>query len=415
MSARTALRWRGEPVATRQYRKWAVPAFGVICGAACFIVAFNIVRLTAVPTMIVSYAVSASLSYWLAREWAPAVLWPSLTLVPLAIFAFPPYQLLPIPFLAIAALGTNIVTGYAGQISVAQGTFIGIGAYATALLMVRQGWPFFATIPVAAVAAGVAGLIIAVPSARLSGVYQVMTTLALAVGFPDLVIKFQGFTGGNTGINLVSTPSEPGWLKHLVTLSAGQYQYLLSVILLGIVLFVAWNLIRRYPGRAMRALRDNDVAAAVVGVNVARYKVFSFAVSAAFGGIAGSLYAITTGVVVPGSFGLFYSIQFLVMVVVGGLSTLSGGILGAVFLWELTQRVGQVTIDSSGVTISDQVIYGIVLILALIFVRQGITSLLRDLGSLLDRLIERIGRRPGPNAVRSSPSLVMGESNGETR
>jgi len=357
-----------------------------VLGVGIFIAVFlgtvNVIGVNAYWGTIIAYVIPTALSYVIFRDWQSASLWPLVPLALMAPFSIPAYQISPILLFSIVALGTNILTGYAGQISIAQGTLVGVGAYTTGLLMVNEGWSFWLTVPIAAITAGLVGLVIAIPSARLSGVYQVMTTLALAVSFPPLAIFFNDLTGGNLGVTVSHTPTEPAWMTHIVTMSSDQFIYMIGLLLLVIMLFFAWNIVRRYPGRAMRAIRDNDIVASVVGVNVGRYKIMSFVIASIFAGVGGSLYAISIGVVAPDGFGLFYSIEFLVMIVVGGLGTLSGSILGAAFLWELSSRVQQVAIPGSTVTLSDQVIYGLVLIVALIFVRSGLISIVKKISTL---------------------------------
>ena len=379
---------------------------GVAVSVLVFLVVVNGAHFDPYWGLIVAYVVACGISFVWFRNWRSASLWPLVPLAVMAPFSIPAYQISPIMLLAIVALGTNILTGYAGQISVAQGSLVGVGAYTTGLLMVNEGWSFWLTIPIAAITAGLVGLVVAIPSARLSGVYQVMTSLALAVSFPALVVYFNSLTNGNIGVTVSVTPTEPGWMTHIVTMSQDQYLYLIGLLLLAIMLFIAWNIVRRYPGRAMRAIRDHDIVANVVGVNVARYKILSFVVASMFAGVAGSLYAVTVGIVSPDGFGLFYSIQFLVMIVVGGLGTLSGSILGAVFLWELSSRVQQVSIPGSSVTLSDQVIFGLVLILALIFVRSGLISVLKSLSEVLEKALNRVWPRSAKIDERSNAEMM---------
>jgi branched-chain amino acid transport system permease protein len=377
-----------------------------LLGMGLFILVFlgtvNALRVDAYWGVVIAYCVAAAAGYVVFRDWRTTALWPLIPLVLMAPFSIPAYAIAPILLFSIVALGTNLLTGYTGQISIAQGTSVGIGAYATGLLMVNEHWNFWYTVPVAVIVSGLLGLVIAIPAARLSGVYQVMTSLAVAVSFAPLAVFFNDLTNGNLGVNVILTPNEPGWLSHIVTMSSTQFQYMIGVVLLAALLFIAWNVVRRYPGRALRAVRDHDIVASVVGVNVARYKVLSFVIAGMFAGAAGALYAITIGVISPTGFDLFYSIEFIVIIVVGGQGTLSGGIIGSIFFWELTSRVQQVTIPGSNVELSDQVIYGVILIVALIFLRGGLVSLVTKLANAFATLVDRLLPR-ATKAVAHAP------------
>ena len=233
-------------------------------------------------------------------------------------------------YLAVAAAGLNLLTGYNGQISIGHAAFFGVGAFTSALLVVDHGWSIEATIPVAAVLAAVLGIVVGFPALRVRGLYLALITLGLAVLFQPLASKFikSGF-----GVALYNVPR--GQRSSLVSgLAADQYQYYVCLALAALGLLLSRNLIRSRVGRAMIATRDREIAAATSGVNLAWAKVGTFAVSAAYAGVAGSLSVLVTGIA-DGTNPLVYfqdSIEFLVAVVIGGSATLTGPFVGAFVL-----------------------------------------------------------------------------------
>jgi branched-chain amino acid transport system permease protein len=245
----------------------------------------------------------------------------------------------------VALLGLNILTGYNGQISLGHGAFMGIGAYVSAVLTLGRenmelanlhppAWlplgngmePIF-TIPIAGVVTGIAGFLFGLPALRLAGVSLALATFAVAVSLPTLAKRFEEVTGGGGGLvlNLPETPF--GW-----DIATPHWLYYEAWVTAGILLLVAWVLVRGRTGRAWRAIRDGEVPAAASGVSPAIYKTLAFGISSAYAGVAGALLAIQVAYVNPDTFPISLSILLLASAVVGGLAALEGVIFGALLL-----------------------------------------------------------------------------------
>jgi branched-chain amino acid transport system permease protein len=363
-------------------------------GLLAFAVLFPLLAaagLAAWIALAVAFFVAAALGFWLCGRWLYAAGGAVLPLLVYAPFYFPAFQMNQILSLGLIAIGLYVLTGLAGQISVAHGSFVGIGAYVTAILMTNHGWNFWATAPLAALAGALLGMLIAIPSARLAGIYQVMTTLALATSFPILIKHYSGFTGGVMGIS-VETRTAPSWVSSIRSLSTDQYGYFTVLVLAVICVALTIRITRGHPGRAMRAMRDNEIAARASGVNIARTKLLAFVLSGFFAGLGGATYAVTVGIVSPDSFGLFYSIQFLVIIVVGGLRSIAGCFLGAAFIWELGLKTGEITVPGIHFTITNEVVYGVILIVVLVLMPLGIFGLLQR--GAASTWINRVLRHP---------------------
>ena len=299
-------------------------------------------------------------------------------LVPFMFGEFRVGQLTQVLAFAIAVLGLNLLVGYSGQISLGHGAFFAVGAYTAAILIQDHGWPHLLAVPVAGAAAGLAGFLFGVPALRVRGLYLALLTLGLAVATPPIIKRLDGLTGGSQGIN-VKPPEPPSSLG----LASDQWVYLLALAI-AIPLFVmVANLLRTRVGRALITLRDNEIAAKSMGVNIAQYKTGAFAMSAAFAGVGGAVYVFTVGFVSPESFTLVLSISFLAAVVVGGLATVFGAVLGALFIVLVPDYAADVDDAFAGV------IYGAVLILMMYLERGGLVGLAR-------RVWRRVERRRPP-------------------
>jgi branched-chain amino acid transport system permease protein len=249
--------------------------------------------------------------------------------LPFVVSSYRTFQLTLVMVYAIALLGLNILTGYNGQISLGHGAFYAIGAYCAAILMDRFGVPYWATVPAAGATCLAAGFLFGLPAARLEGLYLALATFALGVATPQL-LKYhhlERWTGGVQGI-VIAKPEPPDGLP----LDPDQWLYFFTLTLMLVMFVVGWNLVRGRVGRALIAIRDQHVAAQVMGVDAARYKSVAFGVSAMFTGIAGALGAIAVQYVAPDSFNFFLSIVFLVGIAVGGLASIPGAIFGALFI-----------------------------------------------------------------------------------
>jgi branched-chain amino acid transport system permease protein len=303
--------------------------------------------------------------------------------LPSLISDFRAQQLAYVGIYTIAVLGLNVLTGYTGQISLGHGAFMAIGGYTTAILMADHGVRDLWTIPLAGLVAGVAGFLFGLPALRLSGLYLALATFAVAVATPAVIKRFEGFTGGGSGINLFGLEELTGSLEPVdllwreVTFNDWLYLLTWTIALVGYV--AAWLLLRGRTGRALRAVRDSETAAVSSGVSLARYKTLAFAVSAAYCGVAGSLFAIATTFVNPDTFPVTLSIFLLVGVVVGGLGSLVGVIAGAVLIQFLPLWAQEVS-SSPG---APAVVYGAVLILLMFLLPGGVAGLVQRIRALL--------------------------------
>jgi branched-chain amino acid transport system permease protein len=331
----------------------------------------------------------------LGRTLAPLVSFVVLAVVvavlPSFVSEFRAQQLAYVGIYLIAIIGLNVLTGYTGQISLGHGAFMAVGGYTTAILMSDHGVKDIWTIPLAALVAGAAGFLFGIPALRLSGLYLALATFAIAVSMPAVIKRFEGFTGGGTGINLFGIPELTASLTPVEvfgrTLEFNDWLYYLSwsIALVGYV--VAWLLLRGRSGRALRAVRDSETAAQSSGVSLARYKTLAFGVSAAYAGVAGSLFAIATTYVNPDTFPVALSILLLVGVVVGGLGSLAGLIAGAVFIQFLPSWSQQVS-KSPG---APSVVSGALLIALMFVLPMGVAGLVERLRLLTRRIYHRSG------------------------
>ncbi len=226
----------------------------------------------------------------------------------------------------VAALGLNLLIGYTGQISLGHAAFIAIGAYTTAILSTKVGLPFWACLLASGGVAALVGFGLGIPCLRLKGLYLAMATMAFGVVVDFVVITWDKLTEGVRGISVAKVTVFGFPLN-----SDSRMCYFLLVCTILSILAIK-NLVRTRVGRAFIAIRDRDIAAEVMGVNITAYKVMAFTVSSFFAGIAGSMYSYTMGYIHPEHFTLLLSVQYLAMIIVGGLGTILGSIFGAVFI-----------------------------------------------------------------------------------
>ena len=362
-------------------------------GALVVFEVLTLIGLSGYGVLIVSFAGGLVAGRVLGHDARRAALGALIPLALLAPQAVADTELTQILILAVAALGLNILTGWAGQLNLAQGIFVGLGAYTTAILGTDHGWPLLVTMPVAGVVAAVVGAVLGVIALRFAGLYLAMLTTSVALVAPVLLKHYGSLTGGTEGIS-VNPVELPASIAS--SISSAQFNYALALLVAIIAAALSWNILSRRTGRALWALRDSTPAAQGIGVDITRYKVLAFAMSSFWAGIAGSLYAITVGFINPDSFGLFYGIQFLIMIVLGGVSTIAGSFIGAALVYELmtqVQSVGiPVTVAGQTLALPQQAVAGIVLILLVILVPRGVTGLLYDTSawaSLRRRLLAR--------------------------
>jgi branched-chain amino acid transport system permease protein len=262
----------------------------------------------------------------------------------------------------IAIFGLNVLTGYNGQISLGHGAFMAIGGYVSAILIVHHGWTDWKTIPIAGLVTGIAGLLFGVPALRLSGLYLALTTFALAVSMPSMIKKWESQTGGSSGLLLP-------------TFHTNRWYYAVTWITAAILFVLGWLLLQTKFSRAWRAIRDSEIAAASLGVNVALYKTLAFGVSAFYAGIAGALLVILSFGANPGSFPVQLSIYLVVGLAVAGLGSVVGVLVGAAFV-EYVQVYAPDISKSPGVP---TVAFGVALVLVMFVLPGGVAGLLRRL------------------------------------
>jgi len=307
----------------------------------------------------------------------------------------------------VALLGLNILTGYNGQISLGHGAFMGIGAYAAAILILGRdglslagtdppGWlpehgmrPIF-VIPLAGLITGLIGYLFGLPALRLAGVSLALATFAVAVSLPLIAKHYETVTGGGGGVSLPLPTTPFGW-----DISTPHWLYYEAWTTAGILFVVAWLLVRGRVGRAWRAIRDGEVAAVSSGVSPAAYKTLAFAVSSAFAGVAGALFVIQVSYINPDTFPIGLSILLLASAVVGGLGSLSGVIFGALLLEFLPiYAQNPPVLDFSFSKQAPSVVFGVVLILIVLAAPGGVASLLRRGGRPVRLALARRGSGP---------------------
>jgi len=281
------------------------------------------------------------------------------------------YQFATVGTLAIGMLGLNMLTGFNGQISLGHGAFMGIGAYTAAILVREQGMSYPIVLVVAFVICFAVGCLIGIPALRLPGTSLALISLAFALALPQVIKKYGGLTGGVGGIN---TPPDRQFNSPWESLTDDQFRYLF-VTVIGIVLFwLGWNIIRGRWGLAMMAVRDNPVSAASMGVSLARTKVATFGISAGYAGIAGALQCVLVGYISPDQWSLALSVSLLTGIVVGGLGTVAGAVIGGLFIQFLPYYSNE--ISQSAPT----VVYGVIIIVVMILAPGGVIGLLRRFG-----------------------------------
>ena len=277
---------------------------------------------------------------------------------------------------AIAVLGLNLLTGFNGQISLGHGAFYAVGAYTAAVLMDQANMPYWATLPCAAVVCFIVGYLFGLPALKLEGHYLALATFALALAVPQ-ILKYkwlEPLTGGVQGI-VLSKPEVPFGLP----LTEDQWLYYYCLIIMVLLFWGARNLLDSRSGRAMMAIRDQYMAADTMGIDTALYKTVTFGISAAYTGIAGALSASAIAFVAPDSFNIFLSIKFLIGLVVGGVGSLAGSVVGGIFyvlIDNSAQAISTFVKNDLGLPfdLSAYTIFGILLLVLMYLMPMGIVG-----------------------------------------
>jgi branched-chain amino acid transport system permease protein len=277
----------------------------------------------------------------------------------------------------IGAIGLNILVGFTGQISIGHAAFLAVGAYTTAILESKVGLPFWLAIPLAAAVTSVFGLLFGIPSLRLKGLYLAIATLAAHFITAYTIIHWERMTNGVLGFNVL-----PATLFGFPLDSDKRIFYLIFTLVVPAVFF-AKNLFRTRVGRAFIAVRDRDVAAAVIGVSLYRYKLLAFVISSFYAGVAGGLMAHHSRIVFPDAFSLLVAIDYLAMIIIGGLGSILGSIYGAVFMTLLPEVLKLSATSLTGVypnafgliASARDIVFGLAIVFFLMYEPQGLARI----------------------------------------
>jgi len=279
--------------------------------------------------------------------------------------------------------GLNLLTGYTGLVSLGQSAFMGLGAYTVAILQIRYGTPMLLNLLAGGVVAMLAGVVVGVPSLRVKGLYLAIATIAAGVIAHFVFSHFADLTGGSAGLSV-----PPAQVLGVV-LDSSFKLYWVIVPITALLLIGAANLFRTRIGRAFIAIRDRDISAEVLGIPLLRYKLLSFAISSFYAGVAGGLFAYFFRAITPESFPLIMSIFFLAAVIVGGMGTMLGSVLGAVFMTLVPEVlkliVGWLPLGDSAMLVLSPVrtiVFGLMIVLFLIFEPHGLAEVWRRIRRL---------------------------------
>ncbi|HET8578272.1 MAG TPA: branched-chain amino acid ABC transporter permease [Methylomirabilota bacterium] len=264
-----------------------------------------------------------------------------------------------VALLAIGVIGQNLLIGYTGQISFGQAGFLAIGAFAFGHMRI-WGAPFLVALAGAGLLAALAGVVVGFPSLRLKGPYLAIATLGFGVAVYQIFTNFETLSGGRSGLAIAK-------LKPMLGLSSNKYEYYVYMLLLALFALASYNLISSYVGRAFIAIRDSDIAAEVVGVSLTRYKLLAFAVSSFYTGVHGALYAQVLGHIEPQIFNIPESINVFVAVIIGGVASIEGSILGAAFSVLVPEVLSKLNLRELV-----PVVYGVTILGVLIFQPLGL-------------------------------------------
>ncbi|TMJ50540.1 MAG: branched-chain amino acid ABC transporter permease [Alphaproteobacteria bacterium] len=294
-----------------------------------------------------------------------------LLLTPLFVKNFIIFQMTMLLIYGVAVLALNILTGGSGQFSLGQSAFYAVGAYTSAILMEHAGMNYALTLPIAGIICFAFGFLFGQPALRLSGVYLALATFALATAMPQLLKLgyFEQWTGGVQGL-VVTKPDPPEAVQSMLSwlhlkMSQDMWLYYFTLVITIAIYIFSVNLLRSRSGRAFMAIRDNEIAASAMGVDVALYKTLAFGVSAGITGVAGGLGAITVQFVAPDSYTITLAISLFLGMVVGGVGWLPGSIVGSAFIIFVPNIAEGISKGLSGA------VFGVLLFLVIFLVPHG--------------------------------------------
>ncbi|MBI3513104.1 MAG: branched-chain amino acid ABC transporter permease [Proteobacteria bacterium] len=332
-----------------------------------------------------SYGADTAIFDTAAARWACVLAVALFCVAPLVLDRYLLSLLIQIGYLGIAALGLNILVGFTGQISIGHAAFFGFGAFASAWISNNTPIPVFFAIPLAGVATTAVGMLFGVPAARLKGLYLAIATLAAQYILQDFFARAQWFSGGVAG-----TPAEPFTIAGFAFDGDESYFYVVLAYVVASYLLAA-NLMRKRDGRALVAVRDHYLSAEMMGINLTKYRTLSFGISSFFAGIGGALYAHYLGFVSVEGFTILFSIQFLAMIIIGGLGSVMGTLMGTAFMTLLPEVMEAITRLLSGTALEAaldlkgnisylrEMAIGMVIILFLIFEPDGLAHRWRQI------------------------------------
>lgn len=315
-------------------------------------------------------------SLW-ARFWLGAFL-AALAALPFFGGAYPVYLVSLTCISVVSALGLNVLTGFTGQISLGHAAFVAVGAYTAAILSNRFGLSFWLILPASGGVAALAGVAVGLPCLRLKGLYLAMATMAFGVVTDHVLVTWESLTGGVRGLQM---PRPVLWGR---SLDGDSQMYFFLLVVCALTLVSAKNILRTRVGRAFVAIRDRDVAAEALGVNLTAYKVTAFALSSFYAGVAGGLYAYTMNYLQPEQFTFLLSVQYIAMNIVGGLGSVLGTVLGSAFLVLMPEAIKALSKVAEGVVPAlhgryneewNVAAFGLVIMLFLIFEPGGLNAI----------------------------------------
>lgn len=316
---------------------------------------------------------------WLHRWFAPVAL-TALLFLPLLTNSYVQYVVNQVVVYVIIAIGLNLLLGYAGQFAFAHAAMMGIGAYTTALLMARLGVSFWLAVPAGGIVAAAIGSLGALPAMRMKRVYLALVTLAIAEFIQWVLVHWKAVTLGTDGVKV------PVQTFFGLTLASDHHKFYLVLGFMVLLYVVAKRLVESRFGRALVAIRENEIVAQCNGISIAHTKAVVFAISAFYAGIGGALFALTLGHIVPEGYGMFQLVIHFSIVVIGGLISMFGSIVGAILLTALPEIL-------RGVRALQELIYGVLLMVFIVAMPGGIAGFGKHLGILPDEILSRGWRR----------------------
>jgi branched-chain amino acid transport system permease protein len=310
------------------------------------------------------------------HRWFAPILLVALLLLPLSTDRYVQYILNLVLVYVVIAIGLNLLLGYAGQFAFAHAALMGIGAYTAALLIYRLHWSFWIALPAAGIVATIIGSLGALPALRMKRVYLALVTLAFAELIQWVLIHWKELTLGTDGVK-VAAPELFGW-----SFKGDHRMYYLLLAITVVLYVIGKRIVESRLGRSFVAIRENEIVAQCNGINIAFTKGVVFGLSAFYAGIGGAMFAITLGFIVPDGFGMFQLVLHFSIVVIGGLISMYGSVLGAIVLTTLPELL-------RGFQSVQEMIFGVLLIIFVIFMPFGLAGLGKKKGILPDEILSR--------------------------